>query len=378
MAACFGHTWRMKQSSRACRVRGVAWKLALVAGFTPGAVWAQEDCEENADCGHGFQCIHTSANTSSVVTGSGGSTAVECGDGICEGGVEDPDSCPQDCHTIQYCAPAECDSNADCAAGYECGEEVGANSSFTGAGGTTASVCGDDTCDIDENSDSCAEDCAPTRYCQVEQMQCTSDDDCAEGFYCYLEGSENSASAVSVSSVDSGTDTATDGSSGGSSDSGSGGTDSGFAPPADTGSATSGGDETGVCVTESSDNGGSSGTSGSSNNTASGPTDSSATGADTASSAANGAGGAGTTLGEGSPATGSDGDGDSSGSGNNATASDGGGAGGSDPGGDGGGNDGDDGGCSYAVVGVPPASGLLTVLLFGAVAATRRRRTGRA
>lgn len=365
----------------------MGWKLALVVGFTPGAAWAQ-DCQVDADCGHGFRCLQTSANTSSVVTGSGGSTQVECGDGICEGGVEDPDSCPTDCETISYCAPAECDSNADCADGYECGEEVGANSGFTSAGGSTASVCGDDTCDIDENNANCAEDCPVFRYCQPALTQCSSDADCADGFYCYLESGTNDVGSVSVSSVDSatnGSDTATDGSSSGSSDSdsdsGSDGADAGFAPPADdTTGGTSGGDETGVCVAESSDAGSSSGNSGSSDNTASGPTDSSATGADTGSSAANnnGAGGASAVGGEGSPSSGSDGDtGDSNGTGSNTTGSDGGGAGGSDPdagGGDGDGG-GDDGGCSCAVVGAPASSGVLAALLLGMVAGIRRRRT---
>lgn len=375
----------MKQSGLGGRARSIGWKLALAAAFTPGAAWAQDDCQEDADCGHGFRCLQTSANSSSV-TGSGGSTQVECGDGICEGGVEDPDSCPTDCDTISYCAPAECDSNADCAEGYECGEEVGANSGFTSAGGSTASVCGDDTCDIDENNDNCAEDCPVFRYCQPEQTQCSSDDDCAEGFYCYLESGTNDVGSVSVSSVDSGTngtDTATDGSSGSSdsdADSGSDGADSGFAPPADTTGGTTGGDETGVCVAESSDAGSSSGNSGSSNNTASGPTDSSATGDDTSSSAGNdsGSGGASAVGGEGSPSSGSGSDSDtaSDGATGNATGSDGGGAGGSDPDAGGGDDDGsDDGGCSCAVVGVPASSGFLGALLFGMVAGIRRRRT---
>lgn len=353
----------------------VGFKVALLVGVAPGAVWAQE-CRKDADCGHGFRCLQTSANTSSV-TGTGGSSQVECGDGICEGGVEDPDSCPADCDTISYCAPAECDSNADCAEGYECGDEVGGNSSFTSAGGSTSSVCGDDNCDLDENNDNCPEDCPVFRYCQPQQMQCSSDDDCAEGFYCDFGGGSNSVGSVTVSNVDSGTngtDTATDGSDG---TDGTGGASAGFAPPADTTGGT-GSDGLGVCQVESSDVGNSSSSDGSSNG---GPTDSSATGADTGSSAGNnndGAGGASAVGGEGSPtnATGSDGDtGSGNDSGGNATGSDGGGAGGSDPGA--GGDDGDDdGGCSCAVVGVPASSGFFGALVLGIAAGIRRRRTG--
>lgn len=344
----------------------VGFKVALLVGVAPGAVWAQE-CRKDADCGHGFRCLQTSATTSSVTTGVGGSTQVECGDGICEGGVEDPDSCPSDCETISYCAPAECDSDADCADGYECGEEVGANSSSS-VGGSASSVCGDNSCDFDEDNESCPEDCGVFRYCQPARVQCSSDADCAQGFYCSFDSGDN-VSSVNVSSVDSGTngsDTATDGSSSGSSGSDSDGTDGGFAPPVDT----TGGDRTGVCLPESSDN-----TAGP--NSTNGSTDGSATGADTGSTNAannNGAGGANAVGGEGSPTSGSDTDGGSSDG--NATGSDGGGAGGSDPdAGAGGSAGGDDGGCSCAVVGVPASSGFLGALLFGIVAGIRRRRT---
>src|SRR5688500_11912215 len=247
----------MNFSSIRGRAQGMGWKLALLTALLPGAAWGQ-GCDVDADCGHGVQCIHTSG---SAVTGGGvgGSMQAVCGDSICDFAEEDIESCPQDCDTLQYCAPAECDSDSDCAEGYECGEESGSGTSgFTSAGGSSASVCGDGVCEIDEGGGNCADDCPVSRSCREEQTQCASDDDCADGFYCSLDGTDEGSSAA-VSSVDStsDTDTATsgssdgDGSDGGDSDSGS--TDAGFAPPADTGSGTSGGGELGVCLAESSD-----------------------------------------------------------------------------------------------------------------------------
>jgi len=368
--------------------QSMGWTLALVVGLAPSVAWGQ-DCQEDADCGHGFQCIHDSAGTSSV-TGVGGSTQAECGDGICEFGAEDIESCPQDCDTVQYCAPAECESNADCGEGYECGDEVGSNSSFTSAGGSSSSVCGDGTCDFDEDNASCPDDCAVYRLCQPIQMTCSTDADCAEGFYCYV-GVSDDVSNVGFSSVDSGTsgsDTAAADSGSGNTDAGTGG--SGFAPPADTTDGSSGGDETGVCVAEASDSGGSAvnvGTSGDTVSGSNGP--SGTTGDDTdgqaASSAANGAGGASVVAGNGSPATsGSDGDasgsdGDASGSDGEASSGSGTGSGtdaggaGSDPDASGDDSD-DDGGCSCSMLGVQGSSGLLGAALFGLVAGIRRRR----
>jgi hypothetical protein len=245
-----------KSSHSKLRLAGLA--LAVLS-LTHANSSAAQECLEDVDCGHGFQCIHDSAGTSSV-TGVGGSTMPECGDGICEAGSEDIDSCPDDCDTIQYCAPAECTTDADCAEGYECGDEVGSNSVSTSGGGTAGSVCGDGVCDFDESNASCPDDCEVYRLCQVARVVCTSDEDCADGFYCYLDQDSTNV-AVAVASVDSGSDTATDGSDGSSDSSNTDGADSGtgdsFAPP-----ATSGGDESGICLPEVSD------TTGGSNNVA--------------------------------------------------------------------------------------------------------------
>lgn len=360
------------------RTLGMGWKLALLTVLIPTAAWGQ-DCDVDADCGHGFQCIHTSG--SAVTGGVGGSQSqAECGDSICDFAAEDIESCPQDCDTLQYCAPAECDSDSDCAEGYECGEESGSGTSgFTSAGGSSASVCGDGVCDLDETNGNCAADCAVVRSCREQQVQCMSDGDCDDGFYCYV-GEVAEASSVAVSSVGStgGADdtvSSSDDSGSDGSDGSSATTDSGFAPPADTGGSTSGGDEVGVCLPESSDSGstGDVGTTGDDTDAGSATTEgegATSDGAATGPSAGNGAGGVSSTLGSGSPASATGGDSD-------ASASDGSGSGGADP--DAGGDDADesdgDEGCSCAVVGTKGASGLFAALLLGLVVSVRRRRS---
>lgn len=313
------HCLAMKGYVHSLRSSQVAIIAALL-GLLPATAWGQ-DCAVDEDCGHGFQCIHDSAGTSSV-TGSGGSSAAECGDGICDGASEDVDSCPDDCDTIQYCGPAECTSDDDCAEGYECGPEVGSNTATTGAGGSGSSECGDSICGIDESTDTCPEDCRVYRFCQVAQVPCKTDADCSDGLYCYHPGANSGSSAVS-------------GSSGEQASGGSGGQ--------------AAGDEAGQCVPEETGENSASSTQGSETST--------------------GGGGSGEAN---SSATGSNGVGGVSDSGNDSSAT--GNATGSSEGGSSGG--GGDGGCSCSM----PAQGKTpsALLLLGAVACVRtarRRRT---
>lgn len=367
----------------------IRWGGALAVLILAQPSWAQE-CQIDDDCGHGFQCIHDSAGTATVTGGIGGtSSSAVCGDAICDFISEDVESCPQDCDTIQYCAVAECSSDADCAEGYECGAEVGSNSGFTSAGGTSSSVCGDGVCDFDETNASCPDDCRLYRLCQPKQVACMSDDDCADGFYCYLDSGANNVS-VAVSSVDStsGTDTATNGSdtatgSGGNVGSGSDGAQdtAGFAPipPADTGTDTAGGDM-GVCLPNSSDGttGGSTGTVNNVATVGSVTTGGDTAGTDAADSATTDAGETGTSASSGNGSGGATSQNSSVvGSGTDSSSSDGasnGGAGdgSSTGGGDDSGTD-DDAGCSCAVAGAGGWSGGLLLTLLGFVAVGGRR-----
>ena len=329
------------------------YKLRIFFGVALGTLMNVpafgQDCQLDSDCGQGFQCIHDAAGTSSV-TGAGGSSMPQCGDGICEGASEDIESCPEDCDTIQYCAPAECSSDGDCAEGYECGPELGANSSSS-SGGTSGSVCGDSICASDESNDSCPDDCFVYRLCQMAQVMCTLDSDCAAGFYCYrVESSSNVAASVDSAAS---SDTATDGSDGSSATSDGG--------DVTTGGDSGGGDEVGIClptITETTD--------GSSNvATVGGDTGGSTTSAGEASGGAASNDSAASAASDGAGGTAS---GDS---GNASSATGGGGSSDSDDDAD----SGDDAGCSCGVVGSQSRSdGVLAPLLLSVMLAFARRK----
>ncbi len=252
-----------------------------------------QECETDADCGHGFQCIHMAAGNSAV-TGAGGSSMPdpECGDGVCDSSSEDIESCPEDCDTIQYCAVAECSSDDDCAEGYECGPEIGSNSATTASGGTAGSSCGDSVCGPDETNQNCPEDCRIWRECQPAHTPCESDGDCVEGFYCNKADSGGSNFGTSASSDNDA------GSSSVSSDGASNGSDgrntSSDAGESGTSSSTNGGDESagasGLCWPEQGDVGSSS-TNEANSSTSTGPVTSGSNEANGNASGSNGAGG---------------------------------------------------------------------------------------
>ncbi len=300
-----------------------------------------QDCQTDEDCGHGFECLHLAGT--SAVTGAGGSSMPECGDDICETGLEDVESCPEDCDNIQVCAPVACTDDADCAEGYECRpEESAGSSSFTSGGGSSGSSCGDGICDSDETEDSCPEDCSVQDVCQVVETPCTSDEDCADGFYCFLPAADG---ATSVASVDtSGSSDVASGDTGGTSGSDAA-TDGSAAVSGGGGGAANATSEAGVCWPETADIGSVDGTDGSSSSTAGGA----ATGGEaTNGGSATGQGGteqsSAASGGDSLSATGSDGGGGESGSSDSGSSD-------SGSGGAGGGNSDDEGGCSCSMPG---------------------------
>lgn len=214
-------------------------------------------CEVDADCGFGFACIHESVGadsggtSGSITGGSGGTSSTICDNGTCEFG-ESFDTCPEDCDEVTSCQPAVCETNDDCAEGYEC-TLVGGSTATNGSGGIITE----------------------TFYeCRAEVVRCTTDDECAEGETCQVVSSSSGTSAAtgsggaqSATSVDAAT-SGSDGTDGGS-ESDSAGTDttasggsagiggSGGSSGAGQGGSSS---ELGYCTTDWDSSGGSGGT----------------------------------------------------------------------------------------------------------------------
>lgn len=92
-------------------------------------VYDMVDCETDADCGEGFECLEVEE-----CWGSGGGCACECACEACPDGEECPPcECPdcdcgdeefeEGCETVgSFCAPKEqvCDTDDDCLDGWEC------------------------------------------------------------------------------------------------------------------------------------------------------------------------------------------------------------------------------------------------------------------
>jgi hypothetical protein len=183
----------------------LAASLALFAVVGSAHVAVAGECGTDADCGQGFECDVTASGTGGA-SGSGGGAVggtagtasagsggagtsgfappreVTCGDGLCQAS-ETATTCVIDC-TSSICVLAQCDTNDDCAEGYECEEEA-----LGGTGGASGPVCGDGLCTSGETLESCPDDCTVTRRCAPAGGRCTSDASCAPGFYCSFVGS---------------------------------------------------------------------------------------------------------------------------------------------------------------------------------------------
>ena len=244
--------------------------LSGIAGAQSGAAADVpiNECEVDADCGHGFACETTLSGSGGTLamggaggvsgapsnggtagtasggapsgaasdpvppmstggTGTGALPAYICGDSICQQPYETQASCPIDCGAPmvwKYCAPAQCNEPADCAEGYRCDAAPVAG---TGGASSVPSFCGDGVCFQPENSMTCPEDCTSLGYCEPEMTQCASSAQCPAGFYCSYDfgtGGASSGTGGVAGAAGAGTDTGTAGT-------GTAGTVSGFAPP---------------------------------------------------------------------------------------------------------------------------------------------------
>jgi MYXO-CTERM domain-containing protein len=154
----------------------------------------------------GFTAGTGTAGTGTGGTGTGAPVPSNvCGNLLCERVAESPESCPADCVYYNYCALAECMSDADCAEGYTCPQ---ATLPGTG-GGPNAPVCGDGLCTAaNEDADTCPEDCLVPRHCTPEAGYCSADSDCASGFYCSFMGTGGASSSGSGGAGTAGTGSA--------------------------------------------------------------------------------------------------------------------------------------------------------------------------
>jgi hypothetical protein len=139
-----------------------------------------QPCENaSVDCEYGLYCDYASGvcivDTAFDSTGvpfcyADPGTLPSCGDGLCDGRIEDPASCPQDCSVCGdlFCSPDEVDWCFE-----DCGQVIGPG------------LCGDAFCDPGEET-YCPEDCGspecmPYDACmaaQPDQPACDYEADC--------------------------------------------------------------------------------------------------------------------------------------------------------------------------------------------------------
>ena len=152
----------MNRLLRPLRLLSLTASVVLGTATTAHALCAfQEGCKTDADCGHGFECVHGQGSEEGVNAG-------DCGDDYCDQGETDAD-CPEDCEGYSHCKPANCEDGGD----SECATEKGY-------------FCSTSLGDDGEESQ-----CLPPRFC------CQTNADCPRHSFCSIvdDGSGGQAGA---------------------------------------------------------------------------------------------------------------------------------------------------------------------------------------
>ena len=128
----------------------------------------QGDCDSDADCASGLVCVQN------VGANYGWPVSRDVCEAACPDFVAGPDACTSSCPCGE--GQGDCDSDADCASGLVCVQNVGANYGWPASRDVCEAACPD----FVAGPDACTSSCP----CGEGQGDCDSDADCAPGLVC--------------------------------------------------------------------------------------------------------------------------------------------------------------------------------------------------
>jgi hypothetical protein len=155
-------------------------------------------CETDADCGDDMVCVEY---VNEWCSGSGDVVCDD--DGECSEVEEEPECGSETIKECAYPYEAPCEQDADCGEGFDCvateicscsaGDDTPTDDGNAGDEDGEAPDVGDAPSDGDGEADDPEEpdcSCEPTgeNHCELQEIDCTSDDDCPAGMICDSAG----------------------------------------------------------------------------------------------------------------------------------------------------------------------------------------------